>query len=140
MMTADTPLWIISAVLFVNGVGMGLWNVPNNSVILGAVPRSRYGVVSALTNLTRNVGNVTGQAFTAAVVVGVMASNGFDIPLSEIVGTEGAGDAFLRGWQIAYWAVAAFTVAGALLAFLTRPPSDGSEEIADTADPIPSGR
>ncbi|MDA0233099.1 MAG: MFS transporter, partial [Chloroflexi bacterium] len=82
MTTETTPLWLVTTVLFVNGLAMGLWNVPNNSTIMGSVPRSSFGVIGAFTNLTRNVGNVTGQAVASAIVVGVMASRGFDIPLS----------------------------------------------------------
>ena len=47
------------------------------------MPRASYGVVGAFTNLARNVGNVIGQAAVAAVVTGVLASRGFDIPLGE---------------------------------------------------------
>ncbi len=120
--TGDTALWIVMVIMFVNGLGMGLWNVPNSSVIMGSISRSSYGVVSALTNLTRNVGNVVGQAIASAVVVGIMTADGFDIPLNEIDVTPGAGDAFLSGWKIAYFAVVGFSLLGASVAFFTRPP------------------
>ncbi|NQW16324.1 MAG: MFS transporter [Chloroflexi bacterium] len=116
-----TPISIIMAIMFVNGIGMGLWNVPNNSIIMGTIPRARLGVISALTNLTRNIGNVTGQAIASAIVVGIMAADGFDIPLSEIADTAGAGDAFLSGWKVTYFAVVGFAVVGGALAFVTKP-------------------
>ena len=79
------------------------------------------GVIAALTNLSRNVGNVVGQALTAAVVVGVMASRGFDVPLNEIETTVGAGAAFIDGWRIAYLLVVGFSVLGLILSFVTKP-------------------
>ena len=91
LLTSGTALWIVMGLLFANGLGLGLWNVPNNSVIMGSVPASILGVVGALTNLTRNVGNVVGQAIASGVVVAVMAGQGFDVPLSEIGDTAGAG-------------------------------------------------
>jgi len=118
---AGTAMWIVMAILFVNGLGMGLWNVPNNAVIMGSVPASSFGVVGALTNLTRNVGNVTGQALASAIVVAVMVSNGFDIPLSQIGSTPGAGDAFVEGWRTAYLVVTWFAVIALILAALTKP-------------------
>lgn len=101
-LTNATPIWVIAVLLLINGLGMGSWNVPNNAVIMGAVAPSRLGVVGALSNLTRNVGNVVGQAVAAGVVVAVMASQGFDIPLSEVRETAGASAAFLDGWRAAY--------------------------------------
>ena len=122
--TDETALWLLLVVTFANGLGMGLWSVPNNSIILGSISRSRFGVVSALTNLTRNVGNVTGQAVASAIVVGIMAADGFDLPLNEIDVIPGAGAAFLSGWKIAYFAVVGFALVGAALAFFTREPDE----------------
>ena len=121
LLTRDSPLLLVMALVFVNGLAMGLWNVPNNSVIMGSVPTSMLGVVGALTNLTRNVGNVIGQALATGVVVAVMAAQGFDIPLSEIADTAGAGDAFVDGWRGAYAVVSCFSLVAVVLAFLTRP-------------------
>ncbi len=125
VVTGDTALWIVSVILFVNGLAMGLWNVPNNSQIMGAVPASALGVVGAFTNLTRNVGNVTGQAIASAIVVAVMASSGFDIPLSDIAIVDGASKAFIDGWRAAFILVTGFSVFGLILAWLTK---DGPQE------------
>jgi MFS family permease len=119
MMTAETSIVTLSIVVFVTGLANGTWNVPNNSMILGAVPPSSLGVIGAFTNLTRNVGNVLGQAMSSAVVVGVMVSQGFDVPLSEITDVAGAGDAFIDGWRTAYAIVTVMTLVGLLLALAT---------------------
>ena len=119
--TVDTAMWAVMVVLFANGLAMGLWNVPNNSIIMGSVPRESFGIVGALTNLTRNVGNVAGQAIASAVVVGVMVADGFDIPLSEITGNRAASESFMNGWRLAYILVTAFSLLGLLLSILTKP-------------------
>lgn len=116
----STPLAVVMFLLFVNGMAMGTWNVPNTSMIMGAVPSSRFGVVGAFTNLTRNVGNVIGQAVASAVVVGVMAAQGFDIPLSDIADSPGAGTAFVDGWRVMFVVVAVLATAGLVLSALTR--------------------
>ena len=118
---SDTALWIVMLVLLINGVAMGLWGVPNNSTILGSVSKEQFGVVGALTNLTRNVGNVAGQAVASAVVVGVMVADGFDIPLSDITGNKGASDSFMNGWKYAYALVTFFSLIGLALAIVTKP-------------------
>ncbi len=48
------------------GVGLGLFQSPNNSAIMGASPRDRLGVVSGLLALTRTVGQTTGIALVGA--------------------------------------------------------------------------
>ncbi len=109
----STSLLVIAVVSFLAGVGTAMWNVPNNGAMLGATPPEAFGVGGAFTNVTRTVGNAFGQSLTAAVVAGVMASQGFDIPLGELSETVGAAGAFLDGWQVAYLVAAglsAFTL------------------------------
>ena len=111
----------LAPVVFVAGLSVGLWNVPNNSAMMGAAPPDGLAVVGAFTNVTRTMGTVLGQAVVTAVVVGVMAGQGFDVPLSEIAETEGAGQAFIDGWKVAYLVTVGFTVV-ALVAGLRLPP------------------
>ena len=117
-----TPIGFIMFLLLANGIGAGIWNVPNNSMILGMAPASSLGVVAALTNLTRNLGNVFGQAVTAGIVVAVMTAQGFDIPLSAVRTDPSAGAAFLEGWRTAFTVVAVLCALGAALAAFARPP------------------
>jgi len=116
----STSIWLIVPVLFINGLGMGMWSAPNISATMGAVPRSSYAVVGALSGLTRNLGNVSGQAITAAIIAGVLAARGFDIPLSQISDSEGAANAFVAGWKYAYIVIAGFAGIAVLGAFMTR--------------------
>ncbi len=117
----STPIVVVALLLLGTGLGMGTWNVPNNSAIMGAVHASRMGVVGALTNLTRNAGNVIGQAVAAGVVAAVMAAGGFDIPLSEIAGTPGADRSFIDGWRAAFALAAVFAAVSLVLAIRTKP-------------------
>ena len=135
-LTERSPLPLVMALLFVNGLGMGTWNVPNNSVIMGSVPVTSLGVVGAFTNLTRNVGNVTGQAIASGIVVAVMAAHGFDIPLSAIAGTAGAGSAFIDGWRAAYLLATLYSAVALILAIRTKPLPDRAARRA--AEPPPA--
>ncbi len=49
------------------GIGMGLFQSPNNSAIMGAAPRERLGVASGLLSITRTLGQTVGIAALAAV-------------------------------------------------------------------------
>jgi EmrB/QacA subfamily drug resistance transporter len=49
------------------GLGMGLFQSPNNSAIMGRVPPQRVGVASGLLSLARTLGNTSGLPLMGAV-------------------------------------------------------------------------
>ena len=55
------------------GIGLGLFQSPNNSAVMGAVPRSRLGVASGLLSVTRTLGQTTGIAAMSALWAGRVA-------------------------------------------------------------------
>jgi len=64
---AATPYGLIMLFLGLVGLGSGLFTPPNNSSILGAAPRERQGIASALLAAARNVGMVSGIAFSSTL-------------------------------------------------------------------------
>lgn len=63
------------------GLGMGFFQSPNNSAIMGAAPRGRLGVASGLLALTRTVGQTTGIALIGSLWAG------------RVIALTGGGDA-----------------------------------------------
>jgi EmrB/QacA subfamily drug resistance transporter len=49
------------------GIGLGVFQSPNNSAVMGAVPRNRLGVASGLLSVTRTMGQTTGIAVLGAL-------------------------------------------------------------------------
>ena len=49
------------------GAGVGIFQSPNNSAVMGSVPRERLGIASSLLSVTRTLGQVTGIAILGAV-------------------------------------------------------------------------
>jgi EmrB/QacA subfamily drug resistance transporter len=66
----DTVGYIARAALI--GLGMGIFQSPNNSAIMGAVPRERLGVASGLMSLSRTLGQTTGVALIGALWAAVV--------------------------------------------------------------------
>ncbi|MFQ5612290.1 MAG: DHA2 family efflux MFS transporter permease subunit [Anaerolineae bacterium] len=52
------------------GIGMGVFQSPNNSAIMGAAPRERLGIASGLLSITRTLGQIAGIAVLGAVWAG----------------------------------------------------------------------
>jgi EmrB/QacA subfamily drug resistance transporter len=49
------------------GIGMGIFQSPNNSAIMGAAPRQRLGIASSLLSMTRTMGQIIGIAILGAL-------------------------------------------------------------------------
>ncbi|PIE81310.1 MAG: MFS transporter [Chloroflexi bacterium] len=57
------------------GTGVGIFQSPNNSAVMGAVPPQRLGVASGLLGLSRTLGQTTGIALFGALWAGRVASS-----------------------------------------------------------------
>ena len=108
-----SPVWFVIATMMMQSAGTGLFNSPNNSSILSVVDRSRYGVVSALTQLVRNSANVVSVATATTVVVSTMAAYGVP-PRLEAVNPEVAA-AFVAGLRWAFLMLGSGLALGALI-------------------------
>ena len=69
----DTPLPLVFANLLMIGVGVGMFNAPNSSAVMGAVPSSRRGVAAALLSTARTLGNTLGLGLATAIFTTAMA-------------------------------------------------------------------
>ena len=54
--------------MFTIGIGMGIFQSPNNSALMGSVPKQRLGIASGMLAAARNMGMVLGIAISAAVL------------------------------------------------------------------------
>jgi EmrB/QacA subfamily drug resistance transporter len=126
---ATSPALDIAWRLALAGVGLGLFQAPNTSALMGAAPESQQGMASGVFATAR----ITGQALSVAVAGAVFASVGGAAAGSALVaqgahlGGGMAGntglraeeiDTFLRGFHAALGTCAAFASVGALVALM----------------------
>lgn len=95
------------------GIGMGLFQSPNNSAIMGAAPAERLGVVSGLLTITRTLGQSVGIAVVGALWAHRVAFHAGGALPEGVAGATPAAAA--AGWSDTFHAVAAL-VGIALLA------------------------
>jgi len=94
------------------GLGMGIFQSPNNSGVMGAAPRERLGITSGMLTLTRIVGQIVGVALLGSLWA-VFVSNravGFDGPA-----TDAPADAQVAGIHVVMTAMAILMAAGVVL-------------------------
>ena len=116
-LSESTPLWMVMAALFTQGIGMGSFYSPNASAVLSTVERSRYGVATAFMTLMRTGAGVIGIAVVTSVVTAVMGSQGFEPSLDAVTsdGGEGVKAAFTQGLRTAYLMMSSLIVVALVL-------------------------
>lgn len=83
-LTENTEWWHFVLVLLPLGIGMGTFQSPNNSAIMGAMPPEYAGLGAGVLSITRLLGSVTGVAVLGSLWASRVAS---------IAGSQYAGDA-----------------------------------------------
>lgn len=109
------------------GAGMGLFQPPNNSAVMGSLPRERLGTGSGMLATSRNLGMATGVSLAGALfALGGGAAEGAP-----------AGSGFLDGWRLALRAGAALAVAAGLLSLVRGGEASLSERSGASSRPAP---
>jgi len=102
--TVHTPVVLILLYLSLMGLSMGLFQSPNNSCILGNVPKNKLGAANGITMLVKNLGIVIGIAFSVAL---------FTIFFGK--GADNYGVHFVSSTEKVYYFAAALSFIGALI-------------------------
>jgi EmrB/QacA subfamily drug resistance transporter len=66
-LSLDTTPWQYILLFLPIGLGMGIFQSPNNSAIMGSAPQERLGVVSGMLAITRTMGQTMGIALLGAL-------------------------------------------------------------------------
>jgi MFS family permease len=70
---AETSLLSLVAILATVGLGVGMFNAPNSSAVMGAVPNAQRGVAAAILSTARTLGNTLGLGLAGAIFTTVLA-------------------------------------------------------------------
>ena len=87
--TRTTPAVAVAAALFASGVGLGLFQVPNMTSVMGAFPAGQQGAAGGLAFMTRTLGIVTGVA-TLSQVFASLGGSGFETAFAAAFVVAGA--------------------------------------------------
>jgi len=66
-LTVDTAQWGYALRLMPIGLGVGIFQSPNNSAIMGSVSQARLGIASGMLAFTRTLGQISGVAILGTV-------------------------------------------------------------------------
>jgi EmrB/QacA subfamily drug resistance transporter len=103
------------------GLGMGIFQTPNNNLLMSSVPRERLGISSSFLSIVRSVGYSTGAALGATIVSAQLMRVTGQTSLQNPHGPAALGntglilEAFLLGFRYACLTAAVMSFLGAAL-------------------------
>lgn len=113
LLSTETTWWEYVLIAVPLGAGVGVFQSPNNSAIMGSIPREYSGVAGGLLNLTRLLGQITGIAVLGSVWAGrVLAVSPEPVPGNNA--SAAAGTAQVEGLHFTF-AIAATLIGSAAL-------------------------
>lgn len=94
------------------GIGSGLFQSPNNSLIMSTVPRTQLGSAGSVNSLVRNVGMVVGITLATSILFYIMSKEaGYRV--TGLV--PGHPEIFLAGMHVVFMTSASICLVAALL-------------------------
>ncbi|MEK4106396.1 MFS transporter [Paenibacillus sp. FSL R10-2791] len=94
------------------GIGSGLFQSPNNSLVMSKVPRTQLGSAGSVNSLVRNVGMVVGITIATTILFQVMSSEaGYRV--TGLV--PGRPELFIEGMHVVFVTSASICLVAALL-------------------------
>ena len=108
---ANAALPVIVASMAFMAAGTGMFQSPNNSLVMGAVETSQLGFAGSLVSLVRYLGMSAGVTGSTALLYGRMSAEA-GYPVSAYI--EGRADLFLSGYSFAFTVFAVLCAIGAV--------------------------
>ncbi|WP_303870821.1 MFS transporter [Acetobacterium wieringae] len=114
-LTEQSSLMTMVVFIVILSVGMGLFQSPNNSLIMSTVGRHQLGIAGSINALVRNMGMVCGIALATTLLYGSMSGElGYRVT-DYVAGQNGV---FINGMRIVYLTAAVICLGGAFLTLL----------------------
>ena len=103
---------MIVSFVAIMAAGNGVFQAPNNSLVMSLVPRGKLGIAGSINAFVRNLGMVFGVSMSAMLLYNRMSSNlGFHVTNYG----PGMDDAFIYGMRVVYAAAGVMCAGGAAL-------------------------
>jgi MFS family permease len=135
MLNENSSLISIIFFIVVMSTGNGLFQSPNNSLVMSTVPKDKLGIAGSVNALVRNIGMVCGIALSTTILYN---------RISYLVGYHvtdyvvGRNDAFIYGMRTVYITAAVICMFGGILTLLRLVSSKAKLEILDKDSEIVS--
>ena len=111
----NTPVIVFLAIVVVMAFGAGLFQSPNNSLIMSTVEKDKLGIAGSVNALIRNLGMSVGTAMSTAILYSRMSSLAGHEVTSYITGRD---DIFINSVKYVYITAGVLCIIGAFITCL----------------------
>ena len=112
--TEYTPLILVAILIGVMSLGSGIFQSPNNSLIMSTVDKTKLGIAGSINGLIRNLGVTTGIALSTSLLYNRMSSK---VGYNVVGYIEGRADVFTYAMRIVFIVIGCICLVGAILTF-----------------------
>ena len=95
----NTPIYMLIILTLVTGIGVALFQSPNNSIVMSSVEPKYLGIAGSMNSLARNLGMVIGLSLSTTILYNAMSSKAGYRVTGYITGQD---NLFLYGMHIAF--------------------------------------
>ncbi|HCW52746.1 MAG TPA: MFS transporter [Clostridium sp.] len=110
----NTSIGFMILCIAIMSVGMGIFQSPNNSLVMSTVSKDKLGIAGSINALIRNMGMSTGIALATTLLYTRMSAK-IGYRVTDFV--EGRNDVFIYGMRWVFITAAVICLVGALITF-----------------------
>lgn len=115
ILNVNTPLILVGILVGTLSLGSGIFQSPNNSLIMSTVDKSELGVAGSVNGLVRNLGTTTGIAISTSILYNTMSIK-LGYKVSGYV--DGRGDIFIYAMRFVFLSIGFICLVGAILSII----------------------
>ncbi|EPY2276406.1 MFS transporter [Clostridium sporogenes] len=108
---------MITLLLSVVALGNGLFQSPNNSLVMSSVEKTKLGIAGGVNALIRNLGFIFGVSISTTILYNRMS---YKIGYRVLNYVEGRGDVFIYGMRWVYFIAAVTCIIGFLVSLIDK--------------------
>ncbi|WP_315076665.1 MFS transporter [uncultured Clostridium sp.] len=108
---------IIISIISIVALGNGIFQSPNNTLVMSSVEKSKLGIAGGINALIRNLGFVFGVSFSTTVLYNRMS---YKIGYRVLDYVEGRGDVFIYGMKWVYALAAIGCIIGFIISLIDK--------------------
>ena len=115
LFNVNTPLIVVGILVGLLSPGSGIFQSPNNSLIMSTVEKNELGIAGSINGLVRNLGTTTGIALSTSILYSRMSSK-LGYKVSGYV--DGRADVFVYAMRSVFIGIGVICLIGAILSVI----------------------
>ncbi|MBE6011154.1 MFS transporter [Anaeropeptidivorans aminofermentans] len=121
---------LLIATFILTGIGSGVFQTPNNAMIMSQVPKEQLGLASGMAVLTRNLALTSGSLFASRILFSAMSSISGQTVESYLPDNP---ELFISGMHVVYFVTFVFCAAAFVMVLIDKMKSKDTENTAQKA-------